>query len=120
MISSIRGPELPPAAAPTILAALEAAASSRAPWLTFYRGARGQELSFAEAWRLARGWCAALQAAGVRPGQRVAVIQPNSADFVGAFFGAQLAGATPVPLASPVVAAAGERNHLLLAAQVAH
>src|SRR5512140_2596730 len=120
MTTSIHGPERPASNALTIVAALESAAGSDATWLTFHRGAEARALSFAAAFDLALRWCAALRQAGVQPGDRVAVIQPNGADFVGAFFGAQLAGATAVPLAWPVVAAAGERNHALLAAQVHH
>src|SRR4029079_19264814 len=39
-----------------------------------------------------------LRASGVRPGDRVAVRLPNGADWVVAFFGAQLAGAVAVPV----------------------
>lgn len=105
--------------AETIAGALRVAAADGRTWLTFQRGDSALALAFPEALSLARRWCTALAAAGVRPGDRVAVIEPNGPDFVGAFFGAHLAGATPVPLAWPVVAAAGERNHALLAAQVA-
>jgi len=114
----LRGAELGLGPVPTLAAALEAACGSDALWLTFHRDASARELSFAGAFRLARRWASALRAAGVRRGDRVAVIQPNDADFVGAFFGAHLAGASPVPLAWPVVAAAGGRNHALLAQQV--
>lgn len=119
MTTSICGPERPAPQAATVVAALEAAAST-ADWLVFHRGAETTTLSFAAAWDLALRWCEALRQSGVEPGDRVAVIQPNGPGFVGAFFGAQLAGATAVPLAWPVVAAAGERNHALLEAQVLH
>ena len=119
MIGLIRGPDAGPPPARTVAAALRAQAADHRPWLTFHRGSSAHALSFAEAHALARRWASALRQAGVRPGDRVAVIQPNDAGFAGAFFGAQLAGATPVPLAFPVVAAAGERNYALLASQVA-
>ena len=119
MGGSIGGAGLGAPPAETIAGALRAAASDGRPWLTFHRGESVRALSFAEAFSLARRWSAALLDAGVDAGDRVAVIQPNGADFAGAFFGAQLAGATPVPLSWPVVAAAGEKNHALLAAQVA-
>ncbi len=45
--------------------------------------------------------CGALQAAGVEPGGRVALVYPTCPDFVVAFFGALLAGAVPVPLYPP-------------------
>jgi len=98
----------------TVAGALASAAGSPASWLTFHQGRVARPLGFAEAWDLARRWAAALRAAGVAAGGRVAVVQPNGPEFVGAFFGAQLLGATPVPLAFPVVAAAGERNHAAL------
>ncbi|MEO8275165.1 MAG: AMP-binding protein [Thermoanaerobaculia bacterium] len=43
-----------------------------------------------------------LAAVGVRPGERVALIYPTSADFFFAFFGTLLARAVPVPLYPPV------------------
>ena len=39
---------------------------------------------------------------GVRPGERVGLIYPTSAEFFDAFFGTLLAGAVPVPLYPPV------------------
>jgi fatty-acyl-CoA synthase len=106
------------AAAPpfrTIPEALWAASASGAAWLTFHHGKVQRTLSFAEVFALARGWAMALREAGVRGGDRVAVLQPNEAGFVGAFFGAQLLGAAPVPLAWPVVAAASGRYDTLAA-----
>jgi len=73
------------------------------PWLWFHAGPRREPLSFSAALALARGWAAALFQAGVRAGDAVGVFQPNSPAFVGAFFGAQLLGATAVPLPWPVV-----------------
>src|SRR5207253_1596454 len=46
-----------------------------------------------DAWRFANG----LRAAGVRKGDRVALMLPNTPQFVVAFFGALRAGATVVP-----------------------
>jgi len=43
-----------------------------------------------------------LRAAGVRPGDRVALVFPTSPRFFDALFGALLAGAVPVPLYPPV------------------
>ncbi|HPC81788.1 MAG TPA: AMP-binding protein [Thermoanaerobaculaceae bacterium] len=42
-----------------------------------------------------------LQARGVAPGQRVALVFPTSAEFLFAYFGVTLAGAVPVPLYPP-------------------
>jgi len=46
--------------------------------------------------------CAGVQALGIRPGDRVALVLPTSRDFFDAFFGTILAGAVPVPLYPPV------------------
>jgi len=46
--------------------------------------------------------CGGLQRAGVRPGDRVALVFPTTVEFIDAFFGAVLAGALPVPLYPPV------------------
>lgn len=43
-----------------------------------------------------------LQALGVRPGERVAIVFPTTAGFFDAYFGVLLAGAVPVPLYPPV------------------
>jgi acyl-CoA synthetase (AMP-forming)/AMP-acid ligase II len=46
--------------------------------------------------------CGRLQAHGVVPGDRVALVFPTSIEFFDAFFGVLLAGAVPVPLYPPV------------------
>jgi len=46
--------------------------------------------------------CGRLQAHGVAPGDRVALVFPTSIEFFDAFFGVLLAGAVPVPLYPPV------------------
>ncbi len=46
--------------------------------------------------------CGRLQALGIRPGQRVALVYPTTPDFFDAFFGILLAGAVPTPLYPPV------------------
>jgi len=43
-----------------------------------------------------------LAAAGIEPGERVALVYPTGPEFFDAFFGALLAGAVPVPLYPPV------------------
>ncbi len=83
--------------------ALEARARDDRPWLVFHAGQQREALSYSAAYTLARGWAAALFRDGVRAGDAVAVFQPNSPAFVGGFFGAQLLGATAVPLPWPVV-----------------
>ena len=46
--------------------------------------------------------CGRLQALGVQPGDRVALVYPTVPAFFDAFFGILLAGATPTPLYPPV------------------
>lgn len=58
---------------------------------------------------LVRRTSCALVAAGVRRGDVVAVAQDNGPQFVAAFFGALLAGATPGPLAPRAAFADGDR-----------
>ena len=50
-------------------------------------------VSYAEMWRRARRFAAGLQALGVRQGDRVGLILPDSAEFIDAIFGAMLASA---------------------------
>ncbi|PCC70737.1 Acyl-CoA synthetase (AMP-forming)/AMP-acid ligase II [Nannocystis exedens] len=58
--------------------------------------------SYAETARRARRFGAALQAAGVRPGERVGLILPDSSEFVEAIYGAMYAGAIAVPVYPPM------------------
>ncbi len=60
------------------------------------------QVSYAEMWRRARRFAAGLQALGVRPGDRVGLILPDSAEFIDAIFGAMLAGAIAVPVYPPM------------------
>lgn len=91
----------------TLRDVLERQRRTSAPWLFFHRGATAEALSFAQAGALADGWARALKHEGVKPGDRVALLFSNAPDFLGAFLGAQLLGATAVPLPWPVVASAG-------------
>ncbi|MEU6102003.1 long-chain-fatty-acid--CoA ligase [Streptomyces flaveolus] len=66
-------------------------------------------LTFAEVWQLARAQAGALVELGVRPGDRVALMAPNTADFPQAYYAIAAAGAVVVPV------------HLLLSpAEVGH
>src|SRR5262245_38447510 len=58
--------------------------------------------SFQELFARAGRSAAALADAGVRVGDRVALVLPTSLGFMDAFFGTLLAGAVPVPLYPPV------------------
>lgn len=61
-----------------------------------------RQIAYAEMARRARRFGAALQAAGVRRGERVGLILPDSSEFVDAIFGAMYAGAIPVPVYPPM------------------
>ncbi|MFC4128623.1 long-chain-fatty-acid--CoA ligase [Nocardia rhizosphaerae] len=55
-------------------------------------------ITFADLWHQARAQAGALIARGVRPGDRVALLCPNTADFPRAYFAILAAGATVVPV----------------------
>lgn len=59
-------------------------------------------VSYAQMWRRAQRCAAALQALGVRPGERVGLILPDSSEFIDCIFGAMLAGAIAVPIYPPM------------------
>ncbi|WP_261566439.1 class I adenylate-forming enzyme family protein [Frankia gtarii] len=71
--------------------------------------ATGRRLSYRELWDAATRVAGGLVAAGVDPGDRVAVRLPNGAPWCAAVLGAILAGAVPVPV-----------NTRLTPAEVAH
>jgi len=58
----------------------------------------GRPHSFGELWAGVEAFAAELRRRGVGAGDRVVVVLPNGAAFFSAFYGAQLAGAVPVPL----------------------
>ncbi|MEV5201876.1 long-chain fatty acid--CoA ligase [Streptomyces sp. NPDC053720] len=64
----------------------------------------GNRISYRELWAGALRCAGALRASGVRPGDRVAVLLPNSADFLYVYYGALAAGATVVPVHGLLVA----------------
>ncbi|TQS40171.1 long-chain-fatty-acid--CoA ligase [Cryptosporangium phraense] len=64
-----------------------------------------QRITFAQMWDQVRGQAAALEAEGVRPGDRVALMAPNTAEFPRAYYAILAAGAVVVPV------------HLLLSAE---
>jgi long-chain acyl-CoA synthetase len=93
-----------------MIAALLATAAERWGGRVFLvDGAR--RLSFAEVDAWARGGAAALAARGVAPGERVALMARNRAEFVAAWFACAYAGATVVPI--PTVSAPPEVAHRL-------
>ncbi|HYF46429.1 MAG TPA: AMP-binding protein [Acidimicrobiales bacterium] len=61
-------------------------------------GITDAEYTFARVWETSRGVARALQDEGVEPGDRVGIVAPNSPEWIIAFHGAQLAGATVTTL----------------------
>ncbi len=61
-------------------------------------------ISYGDLWSAARRYGRALQDAGVRPGERVALMIPNVPQFPMAYYGALAAGASVVPVHSLLVA----------------
>ncbi len=88
----------------TLTAALEAVAHREATGYSHLVDERSPMsfVSYAAMWRRARRVAAALQSLGVRPGARVGLILPDSAEFIDGIFGAMLAGAIAVPIYPPM------------------
>jgi acyl-CoA synthetase (AMP-forming)/AMP-acid ligase II len=88
--------------APGILDWLEQAGRQPEGGLRFVdRSERATWFGWAEVRERTLTVCGGLQALGVERGDRVALVFPTGIDFFTAFFGAQLAGAVPVPLYPP-------------------
>src|SRR5712692_5804342 len=58
----------------------------------------GETVTYARLWAQSGRYAGGLAQAGVRPGDRVALIYPTCAEFFYTFFGALRLGAIPVPL----------------------
>ncbi|HTE53825.1 MAG TPA: fatty acyl-AMP ligase [Kofleriaceae bacterium] len=89
---------------PTLLAALADRAGVDDHGYHHYtrEGQDPEVVSFAALHRRVQRVAAALQERGVRRGDRVGLILPDSVEFVDAIFGAMLAGAIPVPVYPPL------------------
>ncbi|GDX82662.1 hypothetical protein LBMAG42_44730 [Deltaproteobacteria bacterium] len=109
-----KGAPLNPAGPNTLTDAILGLESLPGAWLHTGGQTERRSLEGAELLALARRWRTALHAVGVREGDRVALCMPNGESFVGAFFGALLAGAAAVPLSWPVSALDAERKLLAL------
>ncbi|GAA2730099.1 long-chain fatty acid--CoA ligase [Actinocorallia aurantiaca] len=68
-------------------------------------------LTYAEVWERARAQAAALVRLGVRPGDRVALLCPNTAEFPQAYYAVLTAGAVVVPV--HLLLTAPEMEHVL-------
>lgn len=86
------------------------ASATSSPQAVVIRDADSQ-LSYAELERTAAGVAGALRDRGVQPGDKVALLVPNVADFTIAYFGILYAGAAVVPI--NVLAAAPEVAYFL-------
>src|SRR4051794_16313432 len=87
----------------TVVQAIEEAASSTTTGYRFVEESSEAEPFFTHGGieRASARYGGALQALGVRKGDRVALILPDNADFVFSFLGAIRAGAVPVPIYPP-------------------
>lgn len=100
----------------TLVAALEACARARGPFMTLHGGkepvTRSAEAALASSYR----WAKLLAHRGVKAGDRVLILLPTSHAFVEAMCGAMLLGAVPVPLATPMTFGSVDRYLQNLAA----
>jgi len=83
------------------LAVSDLLAGAAATWpddIALVDGVTDAEYTFARIWEASRGVARALQDEGVEPGDRVGIVAPNSPEWIIAFHGAQLAGATVTTL----------------------
>ena len=98
---------------------LERAAGYPSTGLRFIdRREQAQWASWPEIHASASEVAGALQALGIEPGERVALIFPTGREFFDAFFGILLAGAVPVPLYPPVRLGRLDEYHLRTAAML--
>lgn len=97
----LSNPEISNPPISSFIEALQAVRQLTRPWLVFYTSKTEEALTGVEAWELAMRWARQMVEAGLQPGDRAIILAPNSPHFIGAFFGAQLAGVVPVPVAWP-------------------
>jgi acyl-CoA synthetase (AMP-forming)/AMP-acid ligase II len=98
----LRGPPAPPARHPTLVHALDAAARHPSGVTFVDLAERETFLPWGEVRARAARVAGGLAAAGIAPGDRVALVLRTEPAFLDAFFGCWLAGAVPVPLYPPV------------------
>jgi acyl-CoA synthetase (AMP-forming)/AMP-acid ligase II len=65
------------------------------------RGAERESWSFGDLHRESIAVAARIRGSGIREGERVMIMLPTSLEFASCFFGASLAGRTPVPVCPP-------------------
>lgn len=108
----------------TLSDALVRAARTTAGLLTVEHDGRSARIPYATLLDRALLAAGRLVAAGLRPGDRVALVVPEVGQFIEAFFGIQLAGLVPVPLVPPAQAGdiatfSRQSRHLLSASRAA-
>jgi acyl carrier protein len=74
-------------------------------------------LTYAQLWHGARAVAGGLEAQGLAPGDRVALMLPTGAEYFSAFMGALLAGCIPVPI-YPAASAAQLEEHVRRQARI--
>ena len=106
--------------AATLNDALIAAAATAGGLETVEHDGRSSRLAYAELLERALHGAGALAQAGLEPGDRVALLVPEVAGFIQAFFGILAAGLVPVPLVPPAqagdISTFGRQSRQLLAA----
>jgi fatty-acyl-CoA synthase len=89
----------------TVVTAIEQAAAQAEPWRGYHfhveEGAAEPFYSYAALERVSAHYGGAMQALGLRKGDRVALVLPDSDDFIFTFLGAMRAGMVPVPIYPP-------------------
>jgi fatty-acyl-CoA synthase len=87
----------------TVVQALEDAAESLHTGFRFIEEAKTSEpfFTYSDVERVTARYGGAMQAMGLKKGDRIALILPNNQDFVFAFLGALRAGIVPVPIYPP-------------------
>jgi 1-acyl-sn-glycerol-3-phosphate acyltransferase len=102
--SLVRGGAVrPPAHAQTLVEALEYHVERQPDRLTvhLYEEDTAVPITYRALWEGATGYAASLAAAGLAPGERVAIMLPTCKEYLYCFYGALIAGAIPVPLYPP-------------------
>ncbi|OGA17507.1 MAG: hypothetical protein A3I63_05525 [Betaproteobacteria bacterium RIFCSPLOWO2_02_FULL_66_14] len=93
----------PPRHAQTLVEALEYHVERQPDRLTVHLYEEGAEhpITYRALWEGALGYAAHLAAAGLQPGQMVAIMLPTCKEYLYSFYGVLLAGGVPVPLYPP-------------------
>jgi len=93
----------PPDRAQTLVEALEYHVERQPDRLTvfLYEDKKETQLTYRDLWEGSLTYAAHLAAAGLSPGQTVAIMLPTSKEYLFCFYGTLLAGGVPVPLYPP-------------------